>query len=428
MRPHERGWILSGRASVGLMLGLSACAGGAPSADEPGPLDAAGEVGGPGCVVDRFPLTIGDGVYAYIEPEDLIRVGSSYVVVGSPSYTWAPGTPGDSLPLTMNRHLAARFTLDGDVTLIELPVQDSVGSVRSVPLGGERWGVLFDIERRRPSGHLWESIALWYAEHDGAGWSVLEPVPMPEEGELVMSASSELVRIRDELIWIAPARPTDGTSEVIEYVRRDGGWQRRVVGNDWVEASTLAYAEGSGLWMARSGPNAERTWAGIRLYRRDGDWHLVRDVYAFPSGSRARSPRIMLLPDGVSVSWRMVDGTDDGAYAALGIRPDNEGALLALDRAVLQIVPLPGPGANDAPRWIISRVNQAARRLDLKILGPRPLFGGAPLASVPSPYLGFFGALTRTREEVVVVGSEMGSDPADPFVRSLILRLSTSCL
>jgi hypothetical protein len=410
-------------ACLGVALG--ACAGGAPPGGEPTRAEATGALEGPGCVIDRVPLTIGDGVYPYIEPEDLIRVGSSYVVVGSPSYTWAPGTPGDSLPLTMNRHLAARFTLDGRATLIERPIQDSVGSVRAVALDGDRWGVLFDIERRRPSGHLWESVALWYAEHDGTGWSLLEPVPMPEEGELDINASSELVRVGEELVWIAPVRPTNGASEVVEYARRAGQWQRRVIGDDWVEASTMAYAEGSGLWMAHFGPDAERTSAALRLYRRGADWQPVRDVYVPTDGQHAREPRISIFSDGVTVSWRVEGGADDGAYAMVGILLEGEGTLIDLDRAVLQVVPLQSP--DGTPRWIVAHANVAMREIELRVLTPGSLFSAERTAAMPSPYLGFLAALARTPQEAIVVGPEVSSDPADPFVRSLILRLSTSC-
>ncbi|HUF77023.1 MAG TPA: hypothetical protein VMM35_12135 [Longimicrobiales bacterium] len=426
MKLRERRWTLHRWHAPVLGVGLGACAGAAPSADGPATVEARGDSEHPGCVVARVPLAVGDGVYPYIEPEDLIQVGSSYVVVGSPSYTWAPGTPGDSLPLTMNRHLAARFTLDGRATLIERPVQDSVGSVRALPLGGDRWGVLFDIERRRASGHNWESVALWYAEHDGAAWSLLEPVPMPEEWDLDIDSSSELVRVGEDLVWVVAVRPSGRPPEVVEYTRREGEWEHRVVSDHWMEVSTLAYEEGSGLWMANFAvdPRATDRQRALRLYRRTADWQLMRHVYVASGGESAGDPSITVRPGGVTVTWRVISVADHGAYALVGIGPDSEGTPVDLDREVPQVLSLRSP--DGAPRWLLTHVNED-RSVDLRLLGPRALFGAERMAAAPSPYLGFLAALARTPQEAIVVGPEVSSDPADPFVRSLILRLSTSC-
>jgi len=115
----------------------AACAGGAASGDGGSPTGAATDVAA-GCVVARTPLTAGVDTFVYVEPEDLLKIASGFLVVGTPTYTWAPGTDGDSLPVTAGQHVAARFGLDGRATLIERPVQDSIGSVRALPLGSDR--------------------------------------------------------------------------------------------------------------------------------------------------------------------------------------------------------------------------------------------------------------------------------------------------
>lgn len=416
------GWV--GAWLVGLAAAVGSCAGGTADSS---PV-AGGMVSGTvaGCEVGRAPLALGEGVFPYIEPEDLLRIGSDFLVVGTPSYTWAPGTEGDSLPLTTEAHIAARFTLGGRAVLIEKPIADHIGGVRALPLGGDRWGILFDQVVPGSSTQVTRSFGLWYAEHDGARWSVLEAVPFPDQGRLDFFSSSEMVRVEGDLVWVVPVRQTAGQTELLQYERRSDGWHSEVISGDIVEVATLAYEPGSGLWLAHfsEDPGLPEWQQSLRLYRRGAGWELVRRVAVMPVGAKVVDPSIAIFPDGVTVSWRVESGVDDGAYAMVGIGADGGGTTLRLDPRVLQVMSLRPPDGR--PAWIVQHHDDSGS-VELRLLRRRPPFEADVVASTSSPYSAFLASLALAPSEALIVGPQVSSDPADPYVRSLILRLSPSC-
>jgi len=402
---------------------LAGCAAGAVTGGEAqaGPERGTAD---PGCVVARVPLTLGDGVFPYVEPESLIRVVSNFVVVGTPTYTWAPGTAGDSLPLTADEHLAARFTLDGRAALVEKPVAGDVGSVRAVALGGERWGVLFDEVAPDPRSGIHRTTALWWGEHDGVRWSLLERVAIPDGRYLDFHSSSEVVRTAEGLAWVVATRLPSQLSELVLYERREGAWRQGVVSDDWVESSTLAYDPEAGLWMAHfsGNPGVRRSMKVLRL---GAAWELVRRFEGVVSGALVSDLAISQLQTGATVTWRVQSDVDTGAYALTGIQPGAAGSLVPLDDNALQVMALGPLGGRDA--WIVTHLEASGRSAELRLLRSRPLFGAERLTATPSPYLAFLASLALEPSDVLVVGPEVSSIPADPFVRSLILRLSGSC-
>jgi hypothetical protein len=382
----------------------------------------------PACVVARRPLMIADGIFPYVEAESLIRVGPDFLVAGTPTYTWAPGTQADSLPLTIEEHIAARFTLDGRAALFERPqVGGEIGSVRAVSLGGERWGALFDVVEQDPRSGMHHTTALWWAEHDGTRWSMLEPVPIPEGGSIQFHTSSEVVLTPGGLVWVVTNRlPLRG--ELLLYERGEAGWRHAVFSDDWVESSSLAYDPEAGLWMAHFGLDLDGR-RSIKVFRRDGDWGLVQSYEGIAQRAQLYDLSVSLGPAGApaaTVSWRVGSAGDDGAYALTGIRPGIDGALLRLDESTLQVLPLGWIGGREA--WIVTHFDEAAQSLELRLLRARSLFGAERANAAPSPYLAFVAALGLEPSDAFVVGPEVSSDPADPFVRSLLLRLSGSCI
>ncbi|HUP51013.1 MAG TPA: hypothetical protein VM198_00955, partial [Longimicrobiales bacterium] len=323
------GWQLAGSAALGAVA--AACTGGGA---EPGSQIAGGGVAG--CEMARVPLTVGDGVFAYIEPESFFRVGSDFLVVGTPGYTSAPGTDADSLPLTVNEHLAARFSFDGRATLIEPPIDGHIGDVRAVSLGGERWAVLFDEEASRDPSEWGRSRALWYAEHDGTRWTTVESVPYPPDASVRAHSSTELVRMGDDVAWVVPVDLERGTYQLLAYRRTADGWITEVVSDDAVEVAALAFDPDWGLWLAQfsEDPGLPGWQQSLRLYRRAETWELVRRVVVMPEDWKVRDPGVTIFPAGVTVSWRVESREDMGAYAMVDVTPDGGGALDTLDASV----------------------------------------------------------------------------------------------
>ena len=375
------------------------------------------------CEAGRVPLTLADGTHPYVEPEALIRVGSAFVVAGSPTYTWGFAPDGSTIRRSANQHVAARFALDGRATLIEPPIPGGIGSVRAVALGGERWGMLFD-EIPQDSFPSWTVLrGLWYAEHDGQAWSAAEPLPLPDQGTPDLSGATELVRTDQGLLWITPLRPT---STVVQYERRNGRWHHEVISDAQIEVSALAYRESAAWWAHFSeDPDLPGRQQSLRLFRRGATWELVQRVTVAGDGVKVRSPSVTPSPEGVTVSWRVESRGDLGAYAVVGIGEGAGGAPVALDPSVLGIMALNPPGG--PPQWLVTHADEATQSVQLRLLSPGSPFGPRRLADTPSPFVAFQAALALSVNDVLVVGPEYDPEPPNSLLRSLILRLSTSC-
>ena len=413
-------WRLAGAVALGAVA--TACTGGSA---EPGTRVAAGGV--LGCEMARVPLTVGDDVFAYIEPENLFRIGSDFLVVGTPGYTWAPGTGADSLPLTVNEHLAARFSFDGRATLIEPPIDAHIGDVRAVSLGGERWAVLFDEEASRDPSEWGRSRALWYAEHDGTRWTTVESLPYPPDASVRAHSSTELVRMGDGVAWVVPVDLEGGTYQLLAYRRTADGWTTEVVSDDAVEVSALAYDPDWGLWLAQfsEDPELPEWQQSLRLYRRAETWELVRRVVMMPEDWKVREPGITIFPAGVTVSWRVESREDMGAYAMVDVTPEGGGALVALDPSVWQVEPLSPP--DDRPAWLVRHLSEDPPGVELRLLRAHPEEGVEILAATAPGHPAGLASLALAPSEALVVGPQVGTDPAYQYLRSLIIRLSPSC-
>ena len=110
--------------------------------------------------------------------------------------------------------------------------------------------------------------------------------------------------------------------------------------------------------------------------------------------------------------------------ARVGIGPDAPGTIVTLDEGSFSSRPAAMPDGSVV--WLVDRYETGAPVAELRLLG---VANGrvVRLAAIPSPFTGSFTVLSTNNSEVLVVGAEMGSDSTDVPVRSLILRLSTSC-
>jgi hypothetical protein len=392
-------------------LSASCAAGGAGHADPGAALGL--------CEIARVPLTIADGSHPYVEAQSLVRVRSGFIVAGLPTYTWAPGRATERV--TANEHMAAQFSLDGGATLIEKPIPGAVERVRAVALVGERWGALFaeilpDSTRVRQ-----EILHLWYAEHDGQRWVSLEELDVPEGEAPDLWGGTELVWTGESVVWVAPLRPGPGA---VLYERRGGAWSHELISDAQIEVSALAHHPSMGLLWAHfsEDPGLPGWQQSLRLYRRGASWELVTRVLVASEGMKVRSPTIMPVGDGVTVSWLLGDG---GAYALVGIGPGGERTPVDLDPDASRVLPF--APADQEPLWLIAHADPGSQERGLELLAPGSPFGPRRVGSLPSPFVLSHTAAVVSPTELVVVGPQYDPDPANGFLRSLILRLSTSC-
>ena len=188
-----------------------------------------------------------------------------------------------------------------------------------------------------------------------------------------------------------------------------------------------AQASGSsGVWMALSGvdPDLPAWTKTLRLFRWASGWQFVSRVATVEAYTEIRDPFVTVLPEGVTVTWREVSAAGSPAMARVGVGADHPGELLLLDPSTEQAKPIGMP--DGSPAWVVQHVNAVTGLDELRLLrieGP-----GTHIAQrIPYPLRGFYAALATGPDEVLVTGSEFNPDPAHATVRSLTLRLSSSC-
>lgn len=398
----------------GVCLLLASCAGGSGSAGAAG--------GGEGplalCEIDRVPLTIEDGSHPYLEPQSVFRVGSAFVIAGLPTYTWSSEDASERV--SANEYFGARFTLDGRTTLIPKPIPGAINRVRAAWLGGSRWGAVFtEVSPDSLVGVVGAPLrGLWYAEHDGERWVTLEALEQPEEGKVDIWGSTGLVWTGDRLAWIAPLRPE---SFAAHFERRDGAWSHEIIPDAQVEVSALAYDARYGLLWAQfsEDPDLPEWQQSLRLYRLRDAWEPMSRVVVMPQGGKARSPAITPLDGGVTVTWMVVGG---GAHALVGIDGEGGGTPVTLDLTAVQVMAL-APNDHE-PAWLVAPTAEPTEEDALSLLVPGSPFGPRRVGSVPYPFTAPATAMATAPHELLVLGAEYRPNL---FLRSLLLRLSTSC-
>jgi hypothetical protein len=372
--------------------------------------------------VERRPLVLPDGTEAYIEPMNLMKVGSDFVVVGAPSYTWVVG--GTRVIMASDRVHIAAYLDEVSPRLVEIPIRVRPGIVRSVVLDDGRWGVLFSQADPEERFALEGAVGLWYAEYDGTHWSDLERVPLPAEPQdLVVGTSSGLVRRDDALAWVV-VYGHEGS--ILEYERRNGAWRFDVIEDRGMEGTAMA-SDPSGVWLALSGVDPELSeWTrSLRLFRwTSRGWQFVSRVTTVDPYTEIVNLFLNATPAGVTVTWGELSAGGAVAKARVGIGPDTAGVALVLDSPAQQAKPIDAP--DGAPAWVVQHVNSVTGLSELRLVRAEGRDVSVEWA-IPYPYTGFYAATAASPDEVLVTGSEFDPDPARPTVRSLTLRLSSSC-
>jgi hypothetical protein len=367
---------------------------------------------------------LADGTELYVEPQNLFRLGDAWMVAGAPSYQWSVAPGREAVSVTREAYVAA--TLGSSPRVIPKPLPDKrIGSVIATPLGDGRWGAIFDDVDPDSIHALAEPLAFWYGEHDGNRWTLVEPLPTPPGSLLDLRQSSDLVRVGDELVWISFERGRVGTI-LHRYERRDDVWRYERMPDEFVEQVALGLDLDSTLWIALAGPDAAqpRYAKTIRLYREGTGRELVSRVEALVGAPMILQLFVDVREGAATVSWATLGADGSRAYTRADIRPDGAGQVVLLDDNALHLYPMTMSDGSLA--WITEHQDRRTRSKELELLrldGSRVV----RVASAPSPFTGFFRAMPNGPHEVLLVGPEMGLVQTETPVRSLILRLSTSC-
>jgi len=410
-----------------VVLAAAACAG------DPAPETAsAAPAQLPPCVLEWRPLVAADSTEIYVEYEDLILVGDQALVAGAPSYRWRP-VPGHTAERLSANDFAAAY-VGPPARPVPKPIEGTLTSVRVTALDDGRWGAILHEVDPDSLPALDFFRGLWYGEFDGVRWTHLEALEFSGT-RLTSRISSGLVRAGERLVWVAweSLRP-DPRNRVTIYERVGSRWTHYVLPDqDRVEQIALAYQEGLGLLMLLSGYDAALPGfqKSLRLYRERPSapvsspdrWELISRVAVAEPEVRFLFAKLTVQPGGATVSWLAISPDASRAMARVGISSESPGTLVTLDEMASVVSPAAMP--DGTVLWIVEH------RL-LGVVGELRLLGFedgqvTQLTSLPSPFTAGLAVRAVAPNEVLVVGPEMDSDSIGVPVRSLLLRLSTSC-
>jgi hypothetical protein len=414
------------RGAIGRIVGCATAAAAlAGCASDPEP--RAGVAAPSRCLLQESPLVLADGTELYVEPQNLFRLGDEWMVAGAPSYQWRVAPGREAVSVTRSAHVAA--FLGEPAREVASPVPGRIGSIISTPLGDGRWAAVFDLVDPDSIPARYIPVSYWYGEHDGTRWTIVEPLPITAGTNVDLRASSNLVAVGDRLVWIGLDAELGRLRKLLRYERRDGAWRHELLPDELVEVAVLEYDATEGLLMLLVGTDVDLPGfqKSIRLYRDGSPRELIARVTAEPGAGRTIYwPSVEVLETGAAVSWVVASEEGFRAFARTGIRSGGTAdSIVRLDDDAMHLSAMTMPDGSLA--WVADHLlDRTGRNKELRLLrldGSRVV----RLATVRNPFTGFFSARPYGPDEVLLVGPQMGLVPTETPVRSLILRLSTSC-
>ena len=182
--------------------------------------------------------------------------------------------------------------------------------------------------------------------------------------------------------------------------------------------------ESSLLALSGVDPDLPVWTKSVRLFRWDAGWQYVHRVATVETHTQIRGLYMTVLSGGVALTWREVSEQGSTAMARVGIDIDTAGTRLIVHANAQQAQSF--EMAEGVLAWVVQHTNEATGSAELRLV--RRDEGRADVIwTIPYPYTGYYAATASGPNEVLVTGSEFDPDPARPTVRSLTLRLSTSC-
>ncbi|MEM7417548.1 MAG: hypothetical protein AAF389_18810 [Gemmatimonadota bacterium] len=370
------------------------------------------------CVVEepsRHPVHLGGDRYGFVEPHFFDHVGGVFTLLGHPTYVWEI-EGGTSSLVEQRSFVGVRIFGDSVQAVPNPPVDGEIGWLRAARVGPTHVSAVFDVQTDGPD----RPSRAFVADLRGAIWGEVEALPdVPGGGAASIARASEPILDDDVLRFAVPFGPANRTAL---FERGKRGWS----------VSTL---EGAGVAAVSVGPAGRRVAEVGQTMSSGGARPFVRITELSTGEEALRLLDVDRVLDARGVVWSV-----DGGHLAVAVVTPSGGGALVLDSdlegsgtlvetpgRLLSAVPIPSV----APSWLMDGVSGGPGG-SLGILSAIP--SGAVIARIDTPYRGPAAAIVEpskddgaTAHHMVAVGPEARFPPAQPFVRSLLIRTSITC-
>jgi hypothetical protein len=358
----------------------------------------------------------------YVEPMTLVVADEVALVAGVPVYSWRR-TAASVPELEPSDSFAGMLINSRGIQLLPMPAGFKyITHMRAILHESQRFGVLFaQLTEPDHPGRDAEAVAYWYGLTDGKTWQSLEQLPFPPAGILRTYFASDLVRMRDTLMFAVPiVHPS--RIDVLVFTRGPEGWSFEEVRTGFAGYVAIAPEESGRHQLAIVRPDTLiRDSNSLSLFIRElASW---RDHGFASRGGREpiHEPRITIGAGVRTLTW--IASTRESRIAR-GRRLSQTGALgpvEAFASDVQDIVAVQNPSG--PPAWVVT--SGSGERQTLQLL---EWTGGHPVVRdlVKNPFKGPILAYSRSGQ-ITVLGPLQGKDSSEEPVASAAIQLRARC-
>jgi hypothetical protein len=370
---------------------------------------------------EQWTLVLGGGE-AYVEPEVFVPAGSTTLLAGAPSYSYASSSSG----MRVQRNAVFGAVLDGRQARAVRPPVPNAWFPRAVAGSPGTWDVVFAEQRQGYAlGIQEEAIALWHGVLADTTWVSLSRIPIPRGIEMIASNSSQLLRRGDSLFW-AMSYASDTTLGAIVLTHARGAWTAEFLPVRAVAAVAIAPhgARGVQAIVAAATPTPAST-VRLRLFQRDSTWRHTGDIDAAPDEAYGD---IQVSRDAGTdlITWTTLRSERSALQmAARGLRGTLEGRRMMLatideSSAIARTVTRP----DSSTVWVTQQPHEAPDRGEIRILSGFP---PRRIAVLPGPYTGRFAVRSDSDRSLLFAGPLLRvQNEQSPLVTGM-LRVELTC-
>lgn len=383
--------------------------------------------------VSRSFLSPGGDTAFYVEPQTLESREDGLFAVGRPTFAWLFDEADNARRLTTNTFMGVEVRGGEVVRLDPPPGVTHIGWVRTLHLGGNRWGFLIG-EYDQASLAAGDLVRVVYAIRDGDAWDGLEELPVPEGGRLDFAPGGSLVLDPEGIeLWTTMHERERGGIDVLLYRRMADGWRASVAAEDWVDAVDLTMTAEGVPFIALGGldPARDAVLASIRTARVEpgsvatptAAWTRLQTG---TEDQRMASPVFVRGRTDVDLAWLRIGPGGSEAWVVLAAPEAIEASAILVDSAAVLLVGL-SAGAEAGSAYLLSYHQAAPAGPDRLHVYRRGAHGYVLVGAITYPFQGPFAATQTASGDLLIIGPESSLDPMNPYVRSLVIRLRVSC-